>query len=74
MENKLVVPKSSTIIPISEADLGLLHKALHLGCCSTPRSASEYILSSVMGKSFMENKLVVPKSSISIDKLLQKFL
>ena len=30
----------------SEADLGLLqhHKALHLGCCSSPRSASEHVI------------------------------
>ena len=35
---------------LSEADLGLLqtvnyyHKALHLGCCSSPRSASGYMI------------------------------
>ena len=41
--------EQSSISPIlePEADLGLLeavnyyHKALHLGCCSSPRSASE---------------------------------
>ena len=34
----------TTLVSFSEADLGLLqhyHKALHLGCCSSPRSVSE---------------------------------